>query len=376
MKRINIGIDASRNRSGGALAHIIGIISGVIVDRPLGINQIHIWSYPELLRYLPESDFIIKHSPLELQKSLSYQIFWQYFNLKKEAKQNKIDIMLNTDAGTVCRFKPSVTMSRDMLSYEKGEMKRFGISFQRFRLLILKYVQNSSLKNSVAAIFLTKYASNVIQLSSGSLKKIKIIPHGVNEEFRIKSNYGFWEESKVTVKCVYVSNIDLYKHQWNIALAISKLREEGFNVTVDFIGGGTKKAQNKLESVLNQIEDYKLFIFKHEFVSNKELPNYLIDKDIFIFASSCENMPNTLLEGMCTGLPIACSDRGPMPEVLKDGGLYFDPENITSIKESIKKIITNETLRVKLSQRAVELSKQYSWKRCSSETFDFLLSLV
>ena len=35
-------------------------------------------------------------------------------------------------------------------------------------------------------------------------------------------------------------------------------------------------------------------------------------------------MPNTLVEAMASGLPIACSDRGPMPEVLGDGGVLFD----------------------------------------------------
>ena len=45
-----------------------------------------------------------------------------------------------------------------------------------------------------------------------------------------------------------------------------------------------------------------------------------------IFASSCESSSCVLIENMASGLPIACSNRGPMPEVLKDGGVYFDPE--------------------------------------------------
>ena len=48
-------------------------------------------------------------------------------------------------------------------------------------------------------------------------------------------------------------------------------------------------------------------------------------------------MLNTLIESTCVGLPIACSNRGPMPEVLEDGGVYFDPENTQSIKRSIEK---------------------------------------
>ena len=56
-------------------------------------------------------------------------------------------------------------------------------------------------------------------------------------------------------------------------------------------------------------------------------PGVLSKANLFIFASSCENMPNTLLEGMASGLPIACSDRGPMPETLQDRGILSMPRS-------------------------------------------------
>jgi glycosyltransferase involved in cell wall biosynthesis len=93
---------------------------------------------------------------------------------------------------------------------------------------------------------------------------------------------------------------------------------------------------------------------------------------VFVFASSCENMPNTLMEAMAVGLPIACSNRGPMPEVLEDGGIYFDPENPHSIAEAIERIVTNADLRIQIAVRANQLSRQYSWARCTKETFAFL----
>ena len=75
------------------------------------------------------------------------------------------------------------------------------------------------------------------------------------------------------------------------------------------------------------------------FVPHDDLPSLLAGADLFVFASSCENMPNTLVEAMAIGLPIACSDRGPMPEVLRDGGVYFDPENPESIAAAIETLI-------------------------------------
>ena len=107
-------------------------------------------------------------------------------------------------------------------------------------------------------------------------------------------------------------------------------------------------------------------------VGHSEIPAYLADADIFIFASSCENMPNTLVEAMASGLPIACSDRGPMPEILKDAGVYFDPENPESISTAVFELVKSHELRNKLANSAYQLSTQYSWARCASETWRYL----
>ena len=61
-----------------------------------------------------------------------------------------------------------------------------------------------------------------------------------------------------------------------------------------------------------------------------------------------------------------------MPEILEDGGVYFHPEDIDSIVIAIEQLILNPELRRKNEVKAKELSDQYSWSRCSNETFSFL----
>jgi glycosyltransferase involved in cell wall biosynthesis len=107
-------------------------------------------------------------------------------------------------------------------------------------------------------------------------------------------------------------------------------------------------------------------------VSRDDLPALLSEADIFVFASSCENMPNTLVEGMAGGLPIACSNRGPMPEVLLHGGTYFDPEDAASIAGAIEELVENRNLRASNARRAAERATLFSWERCSTETWRFM----
>ena len=79
---------------------------------------------------------------------------------------------------------------------------------------------------------------------------------------------------------------------------------------------------------------------------------------------------------MASGLPIACSDRGPMPEVLGDGGVYFNPENPQSIADAVNMIIDNKDLRAKGIEVSKEISNQYLWKINSEKTFQFLTETI
>lgn len=98
--------------------------------------------------------------------------------------------------------------------------------------------------------------------------------------------------------------------------------------------------------------------------------------DLCVFASSCENMPNILLEGMASGLPIASSNRGPMPEVRGDAGVFFDPEDAEDIARVLAEVISSPDLRTRLAAASSERVREFSWQRCARETFAFLATVA
>jgi len=367
-----IGIDASRNRSGGAIAHIVGIISeGNPLDH--GIREVHVWAYKALLDKLPEKPWLVKHNPPALEKSIAHQIWWQFYLLPREAKKIGCSIMFATDASTVCRFHPMVVMSQDMLSYEPNIMKLFGFTKKLFRLLSILLIQNRAFRFANGVIFLTKHAAKIIQQSCGNLKHIAYIPHGIGHDFKNIQKSRKWLNSKLEpIKCIYVSNAAMYKHQWVVVRAIAALRKRGYNINLTLVGGGTGRAQKLLIKQMVASDPQGIFIQQMDFIPQQELPVLLAESDIFLFASSCENLPVTLLEAMAVGLPIACSNRGPMPEVLADGGVYFDPEDNKSIADAVELLIKDDSLREKIAKQAKTLPQQYSWSRCADETWAFI----
>ena len=61
-----------------------------------------------------------------------------------------------------------------------------------------------------------------------------------------------------------------------------------------------------------------------------------------------------------------------MPEILGDAGIYFDPEDITSITNALRKLLISSELRKVNANKAKERSKQYSWEQCANDTFQLL----
>ena len=84
-------------------------------------------------------------------------------------------------------------------------------------------------------------------------------------------------------------------------------------------------------------------------------------------------MPNTLIEGMAAGMPIASSNRGPMPEVLGDAGVYFEPESVNSIVQALEGLLLSNVKRAELARKAVMKSQNFNWQTCALETWTFIV---
>jgi glycosyltransferase involved in cell wall biosynthesis len=61
-----------------------------------------------------------------------------------------------------------------------------------------------------------------------------------------------------------------------------------------------------------------------------------------------------------------------MPEILRDAGVFFDPEDVDSVCGALLALIRSPELRARLALGAQGLARRYSWARCAEETFGFL----
>jgi glycosyltransferase involved in cell wall biosynthesis len=153
---------------------------------------------------------------------------------------------------------------------------------------------------------------------------------------------------------------------------VYNLIQMGYPVKLTLVGPAYGPELKRLNEIILQLDPENKFVDYIGNVPYDKINSAYHSADAFVFASTVENLPNILIEAMASGLPIACSNYGPMPEVLQDAGIYFDPENEEEITTSLKKLLDNHDQRQALATKAFNLSKNYSWERCARETFDYL----
>ena len=374
---LTLGIDASNIRAGGGVTHLRELLLSA-TPGTANVEKIVLWGGQRTLQRLPNKEWIAKIHVSALDHSLLCRVVWQQFQLPHELQKSGCDVLL-APGGTLPLHPsvPTITMSQNMLPFEPLESARFGVlTKMRAKMALLHQGQRRSMERADGLIFLTKYAQEtVLSQLDHRPESLAIIPHGIGEQFFAKNlvsgSQGRYSARR-PFRILYVSIVDVYKHQWQVAEAVAFLRREGLPVTVDFVGPAYPPALVRFTGVINNLDPEGVFLHYLGAKPFEELPGLYRQADAFVFASSCENLPNILIEAMASGLPIACSNLGPMPEVLGDAGLYFHPERPAEIAAALRQLFEQPQLRLHLAQAALARSKRFSWEQCAKETFSFV----
>ena len=374
---MHVGIDAANLRSGGGLIHLVELLTAADPARD-GFERITVWATRATGDQLPKRDWLRVEEPAELRDGWAGRALWLRRGVTREATRTA-DVLLVPGGSYLGSFAPVVTIFQNLLPFDGVSAARYGWSAARARIALLARLQRRTLRRSDGIVYLTETARRIIEPhAGGSTAPAAVIPHGISVRFRAEPRTQR-PISELSIsrpfRLLYVSTIDLYKHQVEVVRAVAALRREGLPLELHLVGSAYAPAARRLAREIKALDADRFVTLSGEW-SYENLPAVYEAADAFVFASSCENMPITLLEAMAAGLPIACSKRGVMPEVLGGAGVYFEPEDFGSIVESLRQLITDHRQRAVLAGTAVDRSRPYTWERCASTTFEFVRNVV
>lgn len=366
---MRIAVDASNLVSGGGLTHLENFFANLTLPSH-GFTEVVTWCAPHVAKRIdmarPGQSFV----PVEaFTQSLIQRHRFRYGPMRKAIK-GRFDVLFSPGGLTLNADIPQVVMSRNLQPFQPEEIIKGLPSYAGLRLLALRILQGRSFQRADKVIFLNPYVASFIGGRLGIPEaRQAIVPHGVADRFRQAAGRCYDTQP---VNILYVSTFNEYKHQIEVIEACARLRESRPDIRLSLVGGQSGSYAQRVLARISEANAKRQWISAPGRLAVDEVTALYRNADIFVFASSCENLPNILLEAMAAGLPIACSRTEPMPSVLKDAGVYFEPSDHNDIFTALSRLVADADLRKTVGIRASTYVRKYTWRECVDRTLQVL----
>lgn len=357
--------------SGGYIRYCKGLLSSKAIPKDIEVYLIISKPFYEKLLPLDSEINVITH-PWMTSKYRLYRYLWYLWVYPRLVKKIKPDIEFYPSGQLRVYLRKALTVStcHNLLLFDAKELELIENKEERAFFESYRKNQTRSLIKSNSVIFLSDHSEKVVTDVVKSIKNSTVISHGLDPVFLQHNKRSYEIGDKV--KLLYVSPIYVYKHQIEVIKAVKILKKTmGINLQLNLIGGGNPETQKQVQDLIKS-ENLSDSVNLYGHMEYELLMKEYKSADIFVFASSCETFGITILEAMGARLPIACSNRTGLSEILKDAGVYFNPDDPKSIAETLNKLIFDVELRRILGESAYEYVLPYTWKRCAYETMNYL----
>ena len=223
-----------------------------------------------------------------------------------------------------------------------------------------------------AAVAVSKTTANRLNsLLKMEESRIKVIPNGVNHELFEKCGI-----EKDDARIIYVGRLNPHKRvEWLIE-AFAALRREFNGIRLDIVGDGPLR---------NFYEDYarrkgvSSSVIFHGRVNDNVLIGLLKRAYIYVLPSIREGQSITTLEAMAAGTPqvVVEYDGNGAVELLRESGsgLIVKPSPL-SLADSIRVLLEDRNLWLKLQFNGFKYVKQYSWDRTAEEYYKLYTGIL
>lgn len=374
-KALILGIDAHNIRAGGGINHLAEMLAAADPEK-FGFKKVIVWSGKTTLDQLPFKSWLHLRSHSYLNKSFFFRLLWLLLIRNRQLRKEGCDILFVPGGTDFFPINPMVTMSQNLLPFEMNEARRYGFGLKLIKFSLLRITQSYTFKKAQGVIFLTNYAEAAVKNITGSLKGIStIIPHGIHPKFlrspteRVyQPTQSFTKESPCRI--VYVSVVEIYKHQWQVVRGVKMLRDKGYYVDMQLIGP-PGPGLPFLDQALAELEGDTSWV---SYVGSKpydDIQNLYKLADIGIFASSCETYGQIVSEAMAASLPMACSCLSAMKDVIGSCAVYFHPEKPEEIALALQTLIDSVDLRKSNAEQAYNHAKDLTWQSSADQSFNF-----
>lgn len=350
----------------GGLTYFKNILPALAKVDPLN-------EYVIFMREQSINDFQIKQRNFRFikcsaaMKYPAFRFFWEQFILPLKLKKMNVDVLF-----TAKNLNVFLTSIKTVIAIRNMEPLCYRQYKNYWKLNIVSFMRKLS------TIISMNKADGIIAVSEFTRKYLaEHYPH-ITYKLYVVYNGNPVSDKKETEVATYGSSQKYiltsskyvaYANQLNLVKGYAMLKEEIEYLPPLWMVGGIqdKKYFGKVKKFIAE-KDLTDKIRILGLLPHEELMKLYLRAFAFVFPSTLEACPQTLIEAMACGVPIATSNVGPMPEICRDAAIYFDPFDKKDIAEKIRMLLVNRSLRNRLRKASLERCHFFNWEKTATET--------
>lgn len=223
------------------------------------------------------------------------------------------------------------------------------------------------LNSSDTIIALSRHNERLISNLGASEHKIVIVPNGVDagEYANLHRSRRILEELHSDGPILlYVGRIDWNKRVDKIVEALPAILKDFPSAKLVVVGPDYSNCVNELWGISKKLKVTDSLVITGN-VSREKLLEFYSVANVFLLPSSYEGFGLSMLEAMCSKIPVIASPSGGPGDILKDRthALLLKESNSYEISRLVHDVLTNQSLKEELVKNALELVEtKYTWE--------------
>jgi glycosyltransferase involved in cell wall biosynthesis len=208
---------------------------------------------------------------------------------------------------------------------------------------------------------------DLVELVGIDPERIDVIPLGVSPAFSPALRDAEWLRARCGVAGPIVLSVGTPEPRKNLAgtLAVfERVLQEIPEATLLLVGGAGWRSED-LDARLARAG---ASVIRAGRLSFEDLTRTYASADCFLFPSLREGFGFPPLEAMASGLPVVCSNRPSLPEVVGDAALTAEPDDHDALAAAVVSVLHDRARAADLRTRGLAQSASFTWATTVEQT--------
>lgn len=371
---MRIGVDytsALRQRAGigrytrGLLAAVTAIdpANSYTLAAPRDAAPLEAWAANVSVRRLPLTDWALTIAWHRLRLPLFIDLF-----------TGPLDVFHSPDF-----VLPPVRQARTIVTVHDLSFLRFPEYAAKSLVAYLSAVVPRSLQRADLILADSQWTKKDLVAMLGMPEgKIRVVPAGVGPEYQVITDVEMLREVRQKYQLperfiLHVGTLEPRKNLPRLIEAFAMLLPHEPDLKLVLVGGKGWL----YEAIFATVERLRLAekVVFPGYVAEADLPAVYNLAAVFAYPSIYEGFGLPPLEAMACGVPVVCSNRSSLPEIVGDAALHIEPDDVQALAEALYSALGDPTLRQELLQRGRERARLFTWPAAAQQLLEAYQSL-